>query len=238
MTALGCSDSTGPSSVAHHLDAVYRQICAKAYSPASPFVNGGNYDMQSPYWPKCQLMSVLLAGPASGAEPSAVRVTTGHGVETWQGMMIFEYDTSGNGAPYTQQYELIVYSDPDVSTAVVSFFVNSSGTINTGTYVLTSDTVIENGTPLSDSSARVSLGSPCHDISGLSNPLGNQFGFPPIEYGGDVCHLATFMATLNATFPTMAGLDSSLTTISIAPQSINGISVIPGRFYLDRVGYR
>jgi hypothetical protein len=236
LATTGCSDSTGPSSVAHHLDALYRQACAKAYVPSSGsggFTNGPGYDMTSPYWQRCMLLNTLLAGPASGAEPSPVRVTTATGVETWQGVLIFEYDTANSGTPpSTTIYDLIVYSDPNVTTAIVSALTD----FGNFTYIIANDTITENGTALSHTASRVSLGSPCHETSGLANPLANFLGFEYIEYSGAICRLATFDASVRATFPATPGMDASLESITIDPQSIDGISVVGNSLlYVERV---
>jgi hypothetical protein len=230
LATTACSDSTGPTGLAHHLDTLYRQACARAYTPAVGLGNGAVYDTASVYWQRCRLLSVLLAGPASGAEPSAVRVTTANGVETWHGLVILEYDTVYTGTPETNFYVLIAYSDANVTNAVVSFLGYDA------TYIVANDTVTVNGTTLSDSGSRVSVGVPCHDTPGLVNPLANPLtGFPPIEYSGAICRLATFEASLSSTFPATPGLDASLQAIAIDRQSIAGISVIPSYFWVNRV---
>jgi hypothetical protein len=227
-----CSDSTGPASVARHLDTLYRQACAHAYVPLNQSSNTGYYDTASVYYQRCQLLSVLLAGPASGAEPSRLNVTTGAGRQTWRGIVISEYDTLSTGAPETTINTMIAYSDANVTTAVVSFVTNAGNFV----YIIANDTITENGASLSATTSRSSLGAPCQDTPGLANPLlaDTLTGFPPIEYGGNVCHLATFSASLSATFPATAGLDPSLQSITIDAQSVNGISVIPNYFYFDR----
>jgi hypothetical protein len=233
LATTGCSDSTGPSDIAHHLDELYRQACAKAYVPSGGYANGAGYDTTSAYWQRCMLLNSLLAGPASGAEPSPVRVTTATGVETWQGILIFEYDTANSGTPpSTTIYDLIAYSDPNVTTAIVSA-VTSFGNF---TYLIANDTITVGGTALGDTASRVSLGSPCHETSGLANPLANVLGFEYIEFSGAICRLATFDASVRATFPATTGMDASLESITIDPQSIDGISVVGNSLlYIERL---
>jgi hypothetical protein len=224
LAAFGCSDTSGPSSVAHHLDVLYSQACARAYSPSG-------YNMASVYWQRCQLLSILVAAPASGAEPSSIRVTTAAGTSTWQSLAIYEYDTSNTGMPLSTINAIIAYSDANVTNAVV-LLVTSGGNAS---YIIANDTITENGVWMSGAASRSSLGGQCRDVSGLSNPLGDTLtGYPPIEYGGSLCHLATFQVSVSTTFPATPGLDPSLESFTIDPQSINGISVIPAEFYFDK----
>jgi len=238
LGAIACSDSTSPSSIAHHMDSLYRQACARAYNPQSGYANGAGYDTASVYWQRCLLLSVLVAAPASGVELSPVTVTTGAGTGTWQAVVINEFD-SGGGHYLTSNTDLIAYSDANVTNVVeateLQYYGSSGGGFDA--FIIANDTIIENGsfTTTTGSVTTKTLGSRCHDTSGLSDPLA-YYGFPPVEYGPSICQLGTFEGSVTASFPATTGLDPNLESFTIAPQTINGISVVPGRFYLSRVG--
>jgi hypothetical protein len=231
LAAFGCTDSTGPSSIAHHLDALYRQACAAAYDPTGGYANSAGYNTASPYWYRCQMLSVLLAGPASGAEPSPVRVTTATGVETWQGLIIDESDSGSSGAVLDSSMIMIAYRDANVTTAVLTMLFDGSW----GSVIYANDTIVANFTSGSVAMSPVTLGARCKDTRGLSNPLADTLtGYPPIEYASGICQLATFDGSMSATFPNTPGLDPALSSVTIDRQSFNGIYVFPPLgFYFD-----
>jgi hypothetical protein len=236
--AAGCADSTGPVSIAHHLDALYRQACSLAYDPAHAPFNGSNYNPNSPYYQRCLLLSVLLAGPASGAEPSPVRVMTSTGVSTWHGLVIDEFDTASTGARVDSNFVLIVYSDPNVTTALVSELDGGGGAIDQSAYIVANDTITVDAYQTALTVSTQTLGRRCVDTRGLDNPLGDTLsGFPPIEYDAAICQLATFAASERIAFPDSVDLDPSLRSITIDRQTLNGISVMTFSPYLNRVGH-
>lgn len=77
--------------------------------------------------------------------------------------------------------------------------------------------------------SRLTTGAPCHDASGLVDPLN-----VPIEYPSSVCHLATFSVTVSAVFPATSGLDSAFQAITIPSQTVNGIALLDYPVYEQR----
>jgi hypothetical protein len=235
VLAIGCSDSTGPPGLAQHLDALYQQACAGAYNPASGDANSAGYDTLSGSWQRCMLLSVLLAGPASGAEPSPITVTTDSGTSTWQGLVINEYDTNSSGVVERSVFVMIAYSDANVSTALVSSIGNGGSPM----YVIAGNNIVTDAWLYKFQVTAQGLGPRCTDVSGLANPLANAMtGYPPIEYGPSVCQLATYQGLATAEFQASPGLNPNLQLISIAPQTINGITVVPAGFYSSRLRLR
>ena len=217
LAAIGCSDSSGPSTsnspslLARHIDSLYVQACATADS------TGGFYT--SPYYSRCQLLSVLLAVPASGAEPSPLVVQDLPG-NSWRGAVIDYTDTSSNGAPHDSNFVLIAYADPDVHTAFVADFVNGQPGQE---IVINDDTVAlayANSLPIST----VSRGARCSDTQGLANPLLDTAGFPQIEYSPSICQLSTFSVSWNADFNVLR-VDSVYARVNIPTQAVNGITL-------------
>jgi hypothetical protein len=232
LAAIGCSDSSGPSTsnspsaLAQHLDSLYVQACAVA-DTVGPY---GELPYYSPYYPRCLLLSVLLAVPASGSEtsPLVVQGLPGNG---WRGAVIDYTDTSSNGAPHDSNFVLIAYADPDVHTAFVTDFVNGQAG---GDIVIDDDTVAlayANSLPIST----MSRGGRCVETAGLTNPLLDTAGFPQIQYSGSICQLSTFSVTWNGDFNVLA-VDSLYAQVNIPTQTVNGITLTnsPWGFYAQR----
>jgi hypothetical protein len=211
LAAIGCSDTTSPaSSTARQLDALYQRACARS------FAGDTNYTV------RCEVLSNLVAVPASGAEPSPLQIVTAGGTLGWRGVVVEFTDTSFGftGGP---RYTLIAYSDANATNIVFSQYVPGS---ETSPYLLVNDTVLANAT--SGGAAGVgqpSSGSRCVDTPGLANPLGGGEGNATIDYGGSSCRVATFPVSLNTMFFTVTGADSGFASIYIPTQTVNGILV-------------
>jgi hypothetical protein len=214
--AVACSDSTGPSA-AVHVDQLYQQACRLADTGMSQTPILG-----SPYYPRCAMFALLLAAPASGAQPSPVQVTTSSGVQTWHAVVIAEADTAPGNTLNDSSFFLVAYADANVTTALVSVFTaTSSGFKNLGSAIYTDAPITLSSSANNVVMSTVTTGGPCNDVSGLTNPLG-----VPIVYAPSVCHLATFNVAISAKFQATPGLDAALETITITPQTVNGIRVI------------
>jgi hypothetical protein len=222
VAAIGCSDATSPSSsTARHLDALLQQACAQADADVNPS-NG--------YILRCELLSDLVTGPASGAEPSPLQVITAGTTSTeWRGLVIAFAETDGGflGEP---NYLLIAYSDPNVTNVFVGQTVLGS---ETTPYLVLGDTELvmsgAGGGPFVDT---VSTGARCTDTPGLANPLGDG----PIAYSGSMCRIATFSVLETAAFP-VSGADSGFASVSIPAQDVTGILVTnpPVNSYFRRI---
>jgi len=211
VAATGCSDSTGPSSVARHFDALLSQACAIADTapPASGTVE------------RCALLAALITAPASGAEPSPLRVTTTTGTALWQGLVIDYTDTTQYGTPADSSFLVVAFSDENVTTAVVGTDLLST---NFGIYLEANDTVIVNAiyNTSTFSVSTASRGGRCSDTHGLANPLDGR----PIEYSPSMCRLSTFTVSMTPNFPVARGVDTALVAFRVPPQTVNGITVV------------
>ena len=226
LAAIGCADSSGPSRshspstsngsslVAQHIDSLYVQACAIGDQPY-----GGEPPPYNPYFQRCLLLSVLLAAPASGAEPSPLQVDRMPG-KGWRGVVIEFTDTTSDGTPRDSSYELIAYSDADVTTAVVAEWVVG----NQSAYVLANDTVAADGYSSSATISTVSRGGRCSETPGLANPLLNSDGFPQIEYSSSICQLSTFSVSWTGFFNVLT-VDAAYGQAQIPTQTVNGITV-------------
>lgn len=227
LAAVGCSDASSPTThgasvLAQHFDSLYVQACALAGANGSP--------TDSPYYPRCQLLSVLLAIPASGAEPSPLQINHIAGTG-WRGAVIEYTDTSSTGAPRDSFFVLMAYADPDLHTAFVTDFVNG---FTGGEIVIHDDTVAlayANSLPIST----VSRGARCSDTQGLANPLLDTAGFPQIQYSASICQLSTFSVSWDGLFNVLT-VDSAYQQAQIPAQTVNGITVTnsPWGFYAQR----
>jgi hypothetical protein len=220
VTATACSDSTGPSAVARHFDALLSQACAAADSNPTP---GLGYNTNSGYLQRCILLGVLITAPASGAEPSPLRVTTATGTAVWQGLVVEYTDTNQVGTPVDSSFEVIAFSDDNVTTAVVGSEFMSS---DSGMYLEANDTVTVNARyPSTFSVSTASRGGRCSDTHGLPDPLDNPYDDPPIEYSPSICRLSTFAVSMTGTFPVAPGVDTAFVSVRVPSQTVNGITV-------------
>ncbi len=220
LAALGCGDASGPSnggnpaSLALHLDSLYAQACAQAYSPAyedPPYF--------SPYYGRCLMMSVLIAAPASGAAPSPLVVDNAATDTSWQGVVINFSDTTSTGAPRDSAFYLVAFSDHDVTNAIVAQIL--AGTQSA--YIVANDTVAADGYGTFTAST-VSHGARCSDVQGLTNPPVDSVTFVPIQYDPSICQLGTFSVSWNGLF-NVATVDSVWGQARIPTQTVNGITV-------------
>jgi hypothetical protein len=220
--AIACSD-TGPSA-AVRFDELYRQTCRLATDSSSVH---GLPDPGNPNYSRCIVLAIVVSATASGAEPSSIQVGTASGTQTWQAIVVAEADTASDGSRIDSSFSLVAY-DAHFSTAVVAQYAGAPDSFtNFGSAIYTSAPVTIRGSGGPVTFTTLSIGSQCRDVPGLTNPFGADTGnYMPIEFAPSVCHLATFDAQMSATFGTAAGLDSSFRTITIAPQSVNGIRVV------------
>jgi hypothetical protein len=216
LGAIGCSDATSPSSsTAHHIDALLQQACAQA-AVVGPADSKGGYAL------RCDVLSTLITGPASGAEPSPLQViTAGTSASGWRGLVIAFADT-GMAFQVGPSYLLIAYTDPNVTNV---FVAHSDPLDATAPYLVLSDTVLV--MPTGDGApavGMVSTGARCTDTPGLANPLAGPDGYPLIEYPGSICRLATFSVSMTANF-LVSGADSGFASVQIPQQNVSGILV-------------
>ena len=231
LAAVGCSDASSPSNrnnpsaLAQHIDSLYVQACAQAGA------TGQNRPTSSPYYPRCQVLSVLLALPASGAMPSPLVVNKLPG-NAWRGAVVEYADTSSNGAPHDSAYVLVAYADPDVHTAFIAG-VTGNG-VQFG-QLMANDTVVAQGYANTFPVSTVSRGGRCSDTPGLANPLLNGDGFQQIQYGPSICQLSTFSVSWNADFVVLR-VDSAYAYVDVPTQTVSGITLTnsPWGFYAQR----
>lgn len=202
MLGLACSDSTSPRSPDHiiltarHLDSLFSQSCAQ-------FTNAT----------RCQVLYLALHAAALGAPPTSVIVTTQSGQETWTGYVI-ETGFHPYSAPFWDStFDLVVYRDPKVTTALYVTFTAQTPTQAT-LVQNTAATAVTNGT---GAVALTQLGNPCGSMPSLAQGT---------SWWGN-CQLASFQGSLMVAFDLPAGIDPALNTISLGPQTINGVRDVP-----------
>ena len=203
-----CDSSTGPKppsaqSVARHIDSL---ITADSSLPSNI------RQMRD------QVLGDLIFSPALGAVPTTVQVTTGAGVQTWQGFMDVEYDSQ---IPDTL-FVLTAYSDANMTNVIVAqFLYEPPGLIPTSQSValMTSDTIFATTFSPTVVTSVKSTGGPCTAATGLTDAS---------YYAQFVaqCKLATFSGSVTATLPATAGMDPAFEHISISPQSFNGVQIV------------
>lgn len=207
-TVAACSDSTtspgggGPKAgtLAQHFDTLFAQ--AKALSATN--VN---------YIPRSNLLSDLELAAAFGASPTNVTVTTSAGTEQWKGFAIEEVLNDTSSSPDSAIF-VFVYRDSMAHTGVLSGF-HSDGT-PLASVLLTDDTIGVNDNSRSGSFTLVSVGASCATpIAGLVNPL-------IAADESDTCASAVFNVALTLGFPSTAGVDAALTSISFPTTSFTG----------------
>jgi hypothetical protein len=207
-TVAACSDSTtspgggGPKAgtLAQHFDTLFAQ--AKALSATN--IN---------YLPRANLLSGLELAAAFGASPTNVTVTTSVGTEQWKGFVIEEVLNDTSSSPDSAIF-VFVYRDSMAHTGVLSGF-HSDGT-PLASVLLTDDTIGVNDNSRSGSFTLVSVGGSCATpIAGLVNPL-------IATDESDTCASAVFNIALTLGFPSTAGVDAALTSISFPVTSFGG----------------
>lgn len=205
-TVGACSDSTtappGPKAgtLAQHFDTLFAQ--AKALSTSDL-----NYVLRS------VLLSDLELAAAFGASPTNVTVTTSVGTEQWKGFVIEETLNDTASSPDSAIF-VFVYRDSMAHTGVLSGF-HSNGT-PLASVLLTNDTVAVNDNSHAGSFTLVSVGGSCATpIAGLVNPL-------IVTDESATCASALFGVTLTLGFPSTAGVDAALTSISFPTTSFAG----------------
>jgi hypothetical protein len=203
---IGCGNSksaTAPSARtdAEHFDSLY--VAAMLAGTHGDSLRG-------------TVLTYLELAAAEGATPVPVTVTTASGTEQWQALSFEIADTSGSPAANTIA-TTVVYSDENVTDAVF-------GEVTTGSdphafaEMVASDTIYVASTAATALATVTSHGA-CPSPSGYQNPI---FTTVAQTYH---CTLATFVASLNATFPATPGVDSSLTKISFSSLTSNGVRV-------------
>ncbi|HTD60551.1 MAG TPA: hypothetical protein VK679_07855 [Gemmatimonadaceae bacterium] len=234
--AVACSDSSGPSA-AVRFDQLYNQVCQLAIDSASI---DSRPDPGSPFWPRCTALAILVSAAASGAEPSPIQVGTAAGDETWGAIVVAEVDTEPNGSVDDSSFSLVAYSDAKATTMVVAQYGASAfGFTGFGTALYTDAPLTISGTGGPGVFSTRSVGSPCRDVQGVTNPFGSDTSdYMPIEYAPSVCHLATFTVQVATTFAATPGLNPAFQSIDIAMQPVNGVRVINHNVATERLHAR
>jgi hypothetical protein len=204
MAACG-GDSTGPPvttpSLAVHFDSLY--VAAKALSASDT-----NYDFRA------TALSDLELPSAFGAVPATIPVTTATGAESWKGF-IFEEVMLNNGAPADSGRFLLAYRDADAHTLVATVITANGALV--GTSLLANDTVV---VPASSASGTITQSDPGGGCATPPAALTN----PVITTASQAtCLLATYSATLSASFPETGGVDPALTQLSFPLTTFAGV---------------
>jgi hypothetical protein len=194
LAACG-GDSTGPVPtpvLAAHFDSLY--VSAKTLSAGDSL-----YDFRA------TALSDLELPSAFGAAPATVVVTTASGTESWKGFIFEEVMLSG-GAPADSGRFLLAYRDADAHTLVATVVLANGALASTS--LLANDTIVVPATSASGSVTQTSTGASCATPpAGLTNPV-------ITTASQATCLLATYSATLSATFPQTNGVDAALTQLS------------------------
>jgi hypothetical protein len=202
---IGCGSNgpTAPSSqqLASHFDSLY----------VAAILRGTKGDSL-----RSTVLTYLELATAEGALPVPVTVTTASGTEKWEAISFEIADTSGNPSASTIA-ATIVYSDNSVTNSVFSEVTTGSGARQFAEMVA-ADTIYAASTSATalatvTNTGKCALPSP----SGYSNPI---FSTVATMYH---CNLVTVLASLNASFPSTPGIDSSLLSISFASVKSNGV---------------
>jgi len=202
-TAACGGDSTGPVAIknlAVHFDSLY--VASKALSSSDT-----NYDIRT------IALSDLELPAAFGVTPASLAVTTATGPESWKGFVFEEVMTSG-GTPTDSGRFLLAYRDSDAH-ALIFTVILADGSLS-GTSLLANDTIIVSPISVSGSITQTAVGASCPaPPTGLSNPV-------IATAAQATCVLATYSATLTATFPESSGVDAALSQLSFAPTTFAG----------------
>jgi hypothetical protein len=195
-TAACGGDSTAPvvptPNVAVHFDSLY--VAAKALSTSDT-----NYDFRA------TALSDLELPAAFGAAPTTVAIATASGTESWKGF-VFQEVMLNQGAPADSGRLLLAYRDADAHTLIVTVLL-ANGTF-AGTSLMANDTVVVHASSTSGSITQTGTGASCATPpSGLTNPV-------ITTASQATCLLATYDATLTASFPATDGVDPALTQLS------------------------
>jgi hypothetical protein len=194
LAACG-SDSTGPAPtpiLAVHFDTLY--VAAKALSASDT-----SYDFRA------TALSDLELPSAFGAAPATVSVTTASGTESWKGF-VFQEVMLNSGAPVDSGRFLLAYRDADAHTVIATVAL-ANGTL-VSTSLLANDTVVVPATSASGSITQTGTGASCATPpSALANPV-------IVTASQATCLLATYSASLSASFPATDGVDPALTQLS------------------------
>ena len=189
------SDSTGPVPtpiLAVHFDSLY--VTAKALSAGDT-----SYDFRA------TALSDLELPSAFGAAPATVTVTTASGTESWKGF-VFQEVMLNSGAPADSGRFLLAYRDADAHTVIATVALADGSLVSTS--LLANDTVVVPATSATGSITQTSTGASCATPpTGLTNPV-------IATASQATCLLATYSATLSATFAQTDGVDAALTQLS------------------------
>jgi hypothetical protein len=210
-TAACGGDSTGPVTVknlAVHFDSLY--VAAKALSSSDTSYNF-----------RATALSDLELPAAFGATPTTVAMTTATGTESWKGF-VFEEVLTDNGTPSDSGRLLLAYRDADAHTLIVTVLLANGSFDHTS--LMANDTDVVLASSSSGSITQTELGASCPTPpSGLTNPV-------ITTAAQATCLLATYSATLTATFPATSGVDAALTQLSFP------LTTFAGERFQDPVG--
>lgn len=204
-TIAACGgDSTGPvatKNLAVHFDSLY--VAAKALSAADT-----NYNFRA------TALSDLELPAAFGATPTSIAVTTATGAESWKGF-VFEEVLATSGTPTDSGRLLLAYRDGDAHTLVVTVLLANGSFV--GTSLMANDTVVVHATATTGSITQTGVGASCSTPpSGLTNPV-------IATAAQATCLLATYSATLSASFPATGSVDPALTQLSFPLTTFGGV---------------
>src|SRR5581483_9431877 len=220
VAAVGCTDSSGPAkthssaALAIHMDSLYKQACALAYSP--DYEDPPYY---SPYFPRCLLMEDLVVAPASGAEPSPLEVNELPGTG-WHAFVIDFTDTTSDGTPRDSNFALIAYSDSNVTNGFVLEWWSGSGDQG---FIVSNDTAGADAYGTMTVST-VSRGARCSDVQGVTSAAITGVHLPQVQYDPSICQLSTFSVSWDGLFNVLR-VDSAYGEAKIPVQTVNGITV-------------
>jgi hypothetical protein len=202
MLGAACSDSTSPRGPDDTLRTA-RHLDSLFSQSCTNFNNAT----------RCQVLYLALHAAALGASPTPVILTTQSGQETWTGYVV-ETGIHPFSAPFWDStFDMVFYRDPKVTTAMyVTFAPNSQAQA----------TLVENA-----ATTTVTAGTGTIALSQLGIPCESAPSLPQGTSWWGVCALATFNASLSVAFDLPVGIDPALATISLGPQSMNGIRDVP-----------
>jgi hypothetical protein len=203
--AIACGHSDGPTApnapqLTAHFDSLY----------VAAILAGTHGDSL-----RSLVITYLEVATAEGATPVPVTVTTASGAEKWQALSFEIADTSGDSLASTIA-ATIAYSDENVTNAVFAEVTTGAGARDYAEMVA-SDTIYAASTKATALETVTNGGSGCPSPSGYSNPI---FSVVDTLYH---CNFATFESSLNATFPSTPGIDSSLTQVSFSDLTSYGV---------------
>lgn len=223
FAAIACSDTSGPAktqgssassvALALHLDSLYTQACALAYSP--DYEDPPYY---SPYFPRCLLMEDLVVAPASGAEPSPLLVKELPGTG-WNAFVIDFSDTTSEGTQRDSNFALVAYSDSNVTNG---FVVDIDAGYDQG-FIVSRDTAGADAYGTLTIST-ISRGARCSDVQGVTTAAITGVTLPQVQYTSSICQLSTFSVSWNGLFNVLT-VDSAYGEAQIPTQTVNGITI-------------